>query len=405
MATPQTPQSGNSGDPDADEVKELRAQVSSMSTLIINLTEQVSQLSTASTQSAAADRQSLIRNSRASLQGIPFTSPLAVSPATAATTTVLSPTSTFHRRLTGAETLASPLPLPPTTSTLDQTDAKDSSDPTEETSPRTPHDEGWLTNEKGHNLLMKKVEAPVTITGTGNDKVGDVRDWVDKVDEYLDLMLGEGVEGGRLRVVGMYMDGPARRWLKDKKGELHTLHQLGRLPRPAEWKEIQHEFVEWLEGPSFRLERRLDMDRLRLGKGDPKTHFQTVHALNLKFDEIAARLYKSGTDLKTAQMEEVIADDYSRVIQRSDLSLWKDTYHRYMPQTLTEWKMYTLRTWSAQQSVKHMEATLAHSSPVTMRSAGTVIHERAPVAVQRMAVAHSPEDQKETWQRVEGSRK
>jgi hypothetical protein len=311
------------------------------------LRETVDRLSAADTQSAVQQRQVLIHHSRASIRGdptVPFTGSL-------------TPATTFRRRLTRAEELTTPQSSYPTLNVAPASEPEhaamtsdDDNDEKHMDSPRAPPitkpTAPWKTNDKGFALLIKKLDPPPMFTGSPTDTISDVRRWVVHTDEYLDIYLGVGVEGGRLRLVIQWTEGPPKDWLMQKRKEVATLVQRGRLEYEAEWKEIKHEFIELLEGPQYRLLQRAELEKLRLGQRNCKTPL----FLNSEFDRLAVRLWPSGTDLTVFDL--VLGDEYGKIIERSDISLWEDIHRGLgIPQTLADWKAKTATAWAARQVV------------------------------------------------------
>ena len=114
---------------------------------------------------------------------------------------------------------------------------------------QTPRSAPWSTNDRGLAQLVKKLEPPPVYTGdTQKDKITDLRQWVVRADDYMDIHMGEG-----------------------------------------------------------------------------------------------------GTDLAT--FDHVLGDEYGKIIERSDLNLWRDVYRGGIPQTLSEWKTRTAAAWGARQIV------------------------------------------------------
>lgn len=211
---------------------------------------------------------------------------------------------------------------------------------------QTPRSAPWSTNDRGLAQLVKKLEPPPMYTGdTQKDKITDLRQWVVRADDYMDIHMGEGVEGGRLQVVIQWTGGAARDYLKQKKKELDLLYEQGQLSYPAEWVEIKHDFINSFEGEQYRMLQRVELEALRLGHGKCRTPMM----LNAEFERLASRLWPSGTDLAT--FDHVLGDEYGKIIERSDLNLWRDVYRGGIPQTLSEWKTRTAAAWGARQIV------------------------------------------------------
>jgi hypothetical protein len=283
-------------------------------------------------QGAVDQRQHVISNSRASLHLVPPTpshSPLAPPPR------VSNPS--FLRRLTMAEKLQTPRTPAPGHRIIDPPNVEEEQ-PNPVSSDQANNQQGelmhqktapWSTNEKGLALLVKKLEPPPMYTGdTQKDKITDLRQWVARADDYMDIHMGEGVEGGRLQVVIQWTGGAAKDYLKQKKKELDLLYEQGQLTYPAEWVEIKHDFINAFEGEQYRMLQRVELEALRLGQGKCRTPMM----LNAEFERLASRLWPSGTDL--AAFDHVLGEEYGKIIERSDLNLWRDIYRGGIPHTL-----------------------------------------------------------------------
>jgi len=330
-------------------------------------------------QGAVDQRQHVISNSRASLHLVPPTpshSPLAPPPR------VSNPS--FLRRLTMAEKLQTPRTPAPGHRIIDPPNVEEEQ-PNPVSSDQANNQQGelmhqktapWSTNEKGLALLVKKLEPPPMYTGdTQKDKITDLRQWVARADDYMDIHMGEGVEGGRLQVVIQWTGGAAKDYLKQKKKELDLLYEQGQLTYPAEWVEVKHDFINAFEGEQYRMLQRVELEALRLGQGKCRTPMM----LNAEFERLASRLWPSGTDL--AAFDHVLGDEYGKIIERSDLNLWRDIYRGGIPHTLGEWKTRTAAAWSARQIVNQR---VAAGRSTFGRGYGINLGERKPLPVNEL---------------------
>lgn len=418
MSTPPSPSPTNS-----DILHVILARLDDITSENQNLRADVARLSAINTQTATQHRQDVIRNSRASLRMDPSaTLTQANLPVPVTGAVGLTPASRFRRRLTDAEVLASPLsPLPAipdriTSSTASTVNRAAATSEQEEKDPDSPTGAGaaaasttvthtvktaWKTNDKGLALLVKKLDPPPVLSGTPDDKITDVRQWVEAADEYMDMHLGEESEGGRLQLVIQWTTGAPKDWLRAKRREAVALLREGIIEYAVEWKEVKHHFIESMEGPQYRLLQRAELEGLRLGKGKCKT----VLYLNSEFDRLAVRLWPSGTDLST--FDYVLGDEYGQIIRRSDLSLWRDIHSGLgIPQTLVEWKAKTAAAWAARLVIAQGQSTASHSYPAqptrwgghaARAGVGTTTSERT--AVHHVEASDEPSD---TWQRQEG---
>jgi hypothetical protein len=368
----------------------------------------LARLTTANTQTALQQRQEVIRNSRASLRMDPTTRTMP-SPAADALDIAagMTPETRFRRRLTTAEMLvqASPLspspPIPvtagPGTAAVEMTEEEKDSDVLNPTAAgaRTKQTGSWTTNEKGLALLVKKLEAPPVLSGSPDDKVTDARQWVTAADEFMDIHLGAGSEGGRLQLVIQWTAGAPKDWLRQKRREVEALLQEGRVDYAVEWKEVKHEFIEMMEGPQYRLLQRTELEALRLGRGKCKT----VLFLNSEFDRLAVRLWPSGTDLTALDL--VLGDEYGQIIQRSDITLWQDIHRGFgIPQTLAEWKSKTATAWAARQVINRSQSGVTVKDAPNRWGGQSLRSNGEKAAIHNVDAAL--EGPKETWQRLEG---
>lgn len=372
-------------------------------------------LTTANTQTALQQRQEVIRNSRASLRMHPSTRTM-LSPAADVLDTVagrrdtMTPDTRFRRRLTTAEALVQASPLSPSPSipvtagpgmaAVEMTEEeKDSQvlDPIGPAVARTKQTGSWTTNEKGLALLVKKLEAPPVLSGSPDDKVTDVRQWVTAADEYMDMHLGAGSEGGRLQLVIQWTSGAPRDWLRQKRREVEALLAEGCVDYAVEWQEVKHEFIEMMEGPQYRLLQRAELEALRLGRGKCKT----VLFLNSEFDRLAVRLWPSGTDLTAFDL--VLGDEYGLIIQRSDITLWSDIHRGFgIPQTLVEWKSKTATAWAARQVINRSQGGVPVKDTSSRWGGQSIRSNSESLRAAIHSVDAGMEGTKETGQRLEG---
>ena len=194
---------------------------------------------------------------------------------------------------------------------------------------------------------MRRVEGPATFSGDRTkDKIPDVRDWVDAVDAYLDLVLGPNADGVfALSYVSTRLVGPAHDWLKAKKQAIKEAVNRGGLPGHVQamtWAEAKVLLVEEFESQQYRVLKKMELQALRLGQGDCKT----LPLFNAAFDKLSRSLYPLGTDLEASLMESVLADEYSNALQASDYYMWRDIV-KTGPRTLAQWKASTAVAWSA----------------------------------------------------------
>jgi hypothetical protein len=327
-------------------------------------------------QGTADQRQHVISNSRASLHRLspaPLSSPLAPPPRP------FNPS--FLRRLTMAEKLQTPrtpaprdraIGLPDVEEEQPNVASSDEANNQQEKSMRMSHQTAsWNTNVKGLALLVKKLEPPPIYTGdTQKDKITDLRQWVARADDYMDIHMGEGVEGGRLQVVIQWTGGAAKDYLKQKKKELDQLYDQGQLTYPAEWVELKHDFINAFEGEQYRMLQRVELEALRLGQDKCRTPMM----LNAEFERLASRLWPSGTDLVV--FDHVLGDEYGKIIERSDLNLWRDIYRGGIPHTLSEWKTRTAAAWGARQIVSQR---ITSGRPTFGRGYGRKVEQPLPV--------------------------
>ena len=325
--TPSSHQTPITSAPESLTTQELRELVTALQDLRIENRDIQEKLLAVQAQGAVDQRHRVIANSRASLHLLPptpFPSPLA--PPSRPSNPL------FVRRLTVAEKLQTPRTPAPASRAIGLPNVEDeellnptsndvATDPEQKHMQMPQRTSPWSTNDKGLALLVKKLEPPPTYTGdTQKDKISDLRQWVARADDYMDIHMGEGMEGGRLQVVIQWTGGAAKDYLKQKKKELDLLYEQGQLTYPAEWVEIKHNFINAFEGEQYRMLQRVELEALRLGHGKCRTPMM----LNAEFERLASRLWPSGTDL--ASFDHVLGDEYGKIIERSDLNLWRDIY-------------------------------------------------------------------------------
>src|ERR1700761_8126873 len=262
------------------------------------------------------------------------------------------------------------------------------------------------TRQKRLNQLYKKLDAPPTFSGDeSKDKITDVREWVDITDDYLRLHLqpSDLKKDGIIPFVLARTRGAAHDWFKIKMEEMSTLRQRGELDGEVRWDELKNTFIDAFEGQEFRVLRRLELESLRLGQGDCKT----IILLNARFDQLTRRLYPSGTEL--AALDAVLADEYGKIIERSDLNLWRDVHKMGTPTTLMEWKELTAQAWGSREIIRR-KTEMFHKQVSSKPYGGTYVKgygpkEERPSAA-RVAVNEldhrSQEGEAGEWERMEG---
>ena len=385
--TPSSHQTPITSAPESLTTQELRELVTALQDLRIENRDIQEKLLAVQAQGAVDQRHRVIANSRASLHLLPptpFPSPLA--PPSRPSNPL------FVRRLTVAEKLQTPRTPAPASRAIGLPNVEDeellnptsndvATDPEQKHMQMPQRTSPWSTNDKGLALLVKKLEPPPTYTGdTQKDKISDLRQWVARADDYMDIHMGEGMEGGRLQVVIQWTGGAAKDYLKQKKKELDLLYEQGQLTYPAEWVEIKHDFINAFEGEQYRMLQRVELEALRLGHGKCRTPMM----LNAEFERLASRLWPSGTDL--ASFDHVLGDEYGKIIERSDLNLWRDIYRGGIPQTLSEWKTRTAAAWGARQIVNQRMVS-SRPSGTFGRGYRANVAEREPIPVNELQTA------------------
>jgi hypothetical protein len=206
--------------------------------------------------------------------------------------------------------------------------------------------------------LLKKVTTPPTFSGNeAEDDIPEVRDWVEKVDDFFDCMMGQRYDGDlALTFVKNNLRGPAHDWMKSKVAAFEEAmamdqslpeSQRGRL----KWSEVKRLLVEAFESPQYQVMKRFELQELRLGQGK----HTTLPIFNAAFDKLSRRLYPIGTDFENnAILDRVLADEYSTILERSDIYLWKDVV-KTGPRTLSQWKASTAVVWSAREVLRANE--------------------------------------------------
>jgi hypothetical protein len=206
-------------------------------------------------------------------------------------------------------------------------------------------------HRKALDRLMKKAEGPATFSGdTAKDKIADVRDWVDSVDSFIEMIMGDNTKGALDYVVTRTV-GAAQEWLRSKKSELRNATRAGGLRGGVvEWNEIRPLFIEQFEGQEYRQLKKIEMDNLRIGTAEGE--FKTLPLFNSRFDQLARRVYPAGSD--KILHDQLLADKYSELIRMSDKVLWREMNKMVPPQGLAGWKELTAQFWAGREVVRLM---------------------------------------------------
>lgn len=253
------------------------------------------------------------------------------------------------------------------------------------------------------NKLYKKLDAPPTFSGDeSKDKITDVREWIDITDDYLRLHLepSDLLKGGIIPFILVRTRGAAHDWLKTKMEEVSTLQKRGKLDKEIQWEELKNSFIEAFEGHEFRVLRKLELESLKLGHGDCKT----IVLLNAKFDQLSRRLYPSGTEL--AALDAVLADEYGKIIERSDLNLWRDIHRMGIPTTLMQWKELTAQAWGSREIIRrktdfHNNNRRGYGGGGMVRGYGKPTSSSSQVTINELDHQLS-EGETAEWERMEG---
>jgi hypothetical protein len=373
------------------QVMRMDEEMSSMRRHNEQLTERLERMQQ---QEVQRQRHGVIANSRASIlihasPGEPSSSPLQ-PPALP----LGQSTSAFTRRLTVAEQLSSPY-TPARPVGMEAPQVYPTQDSRGGNSTAT-----YTEDREGLEQLARKTERPVRFSGdTSKDKT-DVRTWVEGVNSYLNIFLRQGSEKGRLSHVVAMTEGAAQRWLLTKKDETDRLYAAGRLDQPAEWVDIQPLFLEYFEGPQYRMMLRAEMETLRLGKGKCKD----ITTFNSEFDRLRVRLYTASNQL--GDMDIVCGDEYGKAVLRSDATLWADVYKLGIPVTLEEWKTKTATAWAARQAVAAVmgggRAGYGSGSGRPSYYSGQQQQQHTARANRMQTNERGTEEEGETWPREEG---
>jgi hypothetical protein len=214
----------------------------------------------------------------------------------------------------------------------------------------------------GEERLLKKVKTPPTFSGNdAEDEISEVRDWVEVVDDFFDCMVGYGYDGEyALTFVKNNLRGPAHDWMKAKVSAFEDVLANGDLPQSMRqglrWSEVKKLLVEAFESPQYQVMKRFELQELRLGQGKHKT----LPIFNAAFDKLSRRLWPIGTDFENnVILDRVLADEYSTILERSDIYLWRDVV-KTGPRTLSQWKASTAVVWSAREVLRTNEQRNKH---------------------------------------------
>jgi hypothetical protein len=243
---------------------------------------------------------------------------------------------------------------------VDVDDVKDPSDPPSPSPVPAAAVGNTLTaaqRRAGEERLLKKVKTPPTFSGNDQeDDITEVRDWVEVVDDFFHCMVGPGYDGEyALTFVMNNLRGPAHDWMKGKLSAFDDAIASGSLPdnmrQGLKWGEVKKLLVEAFESPQYTVMKRFELQELRLGQGKHKT----LPIFNAAFDKLSRRLWPIGTDFENNLiLDRVLADEYSTILEKSDLYLWRDVV-KTGPRTLSQWKASTAVVWSAREVLRTNE--------------------------------------------------
>jgi hypothetical protein len=208
--------------------------------------------------------------------------------------------------------------------------------------------------DKAKTELIKKMHPPVEFTGEDVKQREAVREWVEKVNDYMDLFLPAGGEQElRFQIVKSRTAGPASTWLKELKTQALAIG------RTLLWNEVEPLFIAKMEGSQSHLLLELEFRSLTLGKGKCRD----LHALEAEFDRLRLRLYPLSE--ANVGMDSLLGQEYGHAIERGDSFLYTDILKMGVPISLAEWKL------GAQQAFVIRQAT-SRSSFQSARTAGWI---------------------------------
>ena len=247
----------------------------------------------------------------------------------------------------------------------------------------------------GEASLMKKLKAPPTFSGNNaEDEIKEVRDWVEVVDDFLEMQVGAHYEGDlALTFVKSSLRGPAHDWMRSKIAAFNEAIVNGDLPesmrQSLKWGEVKKLLVEAFESPQYQVMKQIELRALRLGQAPHRT----LPIFNAAFDKLSRRLYPIGTDFaNNVLLDTVLAGEYSTLLEHSDIYLWRDVV-KTGPRTLAQWKTQTVLVWSAREVLKASDQRNRSGQRSVSRSGGGPQPQATgSVAVQEMDVSEEPGD-------------
>jgi hypothetical protein len=281
-------------------------------------------------------------------------------------------------------------------------DSKDPVDPPSPTSVPAAAVHNTLTaaqRRAGEERLLKKVKTPPTFSGNDQeDEITEVRDWVEVVDDFFHCMVGAGYDGEyALTFVMNNLRGPAHDWMKGKVAAFQDAIASGSLPenmrQGLKWGEVKKLLVEAFESPQYTVMKRFELQELRLGQGKHRT----LPIFNAAFDKLSRRLWPIGTDFENnIILDRVLADEYSTILERSDLYLWRDVV-KTGPRTLSQWKAATAVVWSAREVLRtnehrHRQGSAGRGGNRRSQFSGRPQGGAAGAAVQEMDAQEDPQE-------------
>jgi hypothetical protein len=245
--------------------------------------------------------------------------------------------------------------------------------------------------DKAESDMIKGARPPELFSGDESKQRITVRTWVLRMDDYMDLYLGERCrQSKRMGMVANRLEGSALIWY-------HTLKAQCRLEgKTLRWDDFKPLFIVKHEGRDQQLLQRQEMKTLVLGKG----RCGDLHKLEAEFDRLRLMVFP-GSELNE-ELNSTLGEWFASAIERGDQQLYFEMLDRgdTIPKSLTDWKQLAEKVTLLRANKKLAEKARGGSNRHTHSAY------QQSVRANRVQVGEGEnageEGEGETWERVEG---
>ena len=188
--------------------------------------------------------------------------------------------------------------------------------------------------------MHKGVKGPEVFSGEDSKQRTSVRTWVMRMNNWMDLYLGEedNEQEERMRTVGTRLDGSALIWYQALR------QQAKKEGKTLRWNEVIPLFIQKHEGQDNHLLQQLEFNNLTYRRG----RCGDLYKLEAEFDRLRLLLHPESEI--NAAVDKLMGEQYGQAIARGDSALYMKVLELGIPQSLNQWKMTAQRALVLRQT-------------------------------------------------------